>query len=52
MVAMEVRVCWGKSPPEERAVTRRTTMNMQVETGAMMRIISSPMVERTVFAGG
>lgn len=44
MPAMEeVRVrVWG----EERAVTRRMTMSMQVETGTMMRMISSPRVER------
>lgn len=33
---------------EERMETRRTTRSMQAETGAMMRMISSPMVERRV----
>lgn len=50
MVAMEeggeVRV-WV----EERERTRRTTMSMQAETGVMMRMSSSPRVERREVGG-
>lgn len=46
MVAMEEFTIWLYEEGEERAVTRRTTMSMQVETGVMMRMISSPRVER------
>ena len=36
----------------EREATRRTTMSMQMETGAMIRTISSPRVSIKVGGGG